>query len=387
MTEFAFRAPPRAVRERAVLEPWWAGVDRWSLAAVLVLCVTGIVLALAASPPLAQENGVWTYHYVRRQAAFTALALAILLGLSLLPPRLLRRVGVLLFVAALGALAALPWIGTDHGKGAVRWLSLGGVSLQPSEFLKPGFVLVAAWLMAGAEQRGGPPGRSIAGLLAVAIAGALVLQPDFGQAVLVLAVFAGMLFLSGAPTPLLLGLGAAVAAAGVTAYHHSAHFARRIDLYLTGQLEPNTQLAYAEAAIREGGFLGVGVAQGSVKWILPDAHTDFIIAVAAEEFGLLLTLFVIGLFLFVTVRALVRLHGQRDPFVRLGGAGLAMLFGMQAFVNLAVAVRLLPAKGMTLPFISYGGSSALASAVVVGALLALTRAHRPDDAAVLRGRI
>ena len=282
---------------------------------------------------------------------------------------------------------ALPWFGTDFGKGATRWYSLGFFSLQPSEFLKPGFVLVSAWLMAGSFERFGPPGRTLSGIVAVGIAAMLVLQPDFGQAVLVLAVWSTMVFVSGAPIAMLLIVGALIGASGAYAYYSSTHFASRIDLYLAAEVDPNTQLAYAESAIRDGGLFGVGAAQGSVKWTLPDAHTDFIIAVAAEEFGLILTLVIIGIYLFITVRALGRLMEQRNPFIRLGGTGLAVLFGLQAFVNMAVAIRLLPAKGMTLPFISYGGSSMLAAAIAMGTLLALTRTRPRDAAAEFRSKM
>jgi cell division protein FtsW len=288
--------------------------------------------------------------------------------------------GVVLFAGALAATMALPWLGTDFGKGAVRWYSLGFFSLQPSEFLKPGFVLIAAWLMAGSFERFGPPGRTLSGLAAIGIAAMLALQPDFGQAVLVLAVWSTMVFVSGAPILMLLVLGGMIGAGGAFAYFNSSHFAGRINGYLAADVDPHTQLAYAQSAIREGGLFGVGAAQGSVKWTLPDAHTDFIIAVAAEEFGLILTLIIIGIYLFITVRALGRLMEERNPFIRLSGTGLAVLFGLQAFVNMAVAIRLLPAKGMTLPFISYGGSSMLAAAIAMGTLLALTR-ERPHDAA------
>jgi cell division protein FtsW len=194
-----------------------------------------------------------------------------------------------------------------------------------------------------------------------------------------------MLFASGAPVILLVVFAAVIGAAGALAYTESEHVARRIDGYLAEGVDPHSQLAYAQSAISEGGFFGVGAAQGQVKWALPDAHTDFIIAVAAEEFGLLLTLGIVGLYLFITLRALARLIDERKPFVRLAGTGLAVLFGLQAFVNISVAVRLLPAKGMTLPFISYGGSSMLAAAVVMGALLALTRARSHDAAPVRAG--
>ena len=298
-----------------------------------------------------------------------------------------RRLGIIIFVIAMAATIALPWLGTDFGKGATRWYSLGFFSLQPSEFLKPAFVMASAWLMAGAFERFGPPGRTLTGMMAIGIAATLAMQPDFGQAVLVLAVWSTMVFISGAPILMLLVLGAMIGVGGAFAYMNSSHFAGRINGYLAAEVDPNTQLAYAQSAIREGGLFGVGAAQGSVKWTLPDAHTDFIIAVAAEEFGLILTLIIIGIYLFITVRALGRLVEERNPFIRLAGSGLAVLFGLQAFINMAVAIRLLPAKGMTLPFISYGGSSMLAAALAMGMLLAMTRARPHDAAAEFRSTV
>ncbi|MFK7943887.1 MAG: putative peptidoglycan glycosyltransferase FtsW [Paracoccaceae bacterium] len=382
MTEITFRAMlmNRTRPEGSVIGNWWHSVDRWSLGAVLALFATGMVLGLAASPPLAEKNGLWTYHYVVRQAIFAAMGLGLILMISMMNAVTLRRLGVVLFVGALAATALLPWLGTDFGKGATRWYSLGFISLQPSEFLKPGFAMFAAWLMAGAMERNGPPGRTISGVFALTIAIMLALQPDFGQAMLVLSVWAAMLFVSGAPVILLIAFGILVAGGGTFAYFNSEHVARRIDGYLADGVDPHSQLAYAQSAIREGGFFGVGAAQGQVKWALPDAHTDFIIAVAAEEFGLLLTLCIISLYLFITMRALARVLEERNPFIRLGGTGLAVLFGLQAFVNTAVAIRLLPAKGMTLPFVSYGGSSMIAAAILMGVLLALTRTRAPERA-------
>jgi cell division protein FtsW len=387
MTELTFRAVAAGRIEHSVVGDWWHTVDRWALGAVLVLFALGLVMGLAASPPLAYKNDLWTYHYVARQAVFMVMALGLIAMISMFPITLIRRMGAVLLLGALVATMALPWFGTDFGKGATRWYSLGFFSLQPSEFLKPGFVLVSAWLMAGSFERFGPPGRTLSGLAAVSIAAMLALQPDFGQAVLVLAVWVTMVFVSGAPILILLILGGLIGASGAFAYFNSSHFAGRINAYLAAEVDPNTQLAYAQAAIREGGLFGVGAAQGSVKWTLPDAHTDFIIAVAAEEFGLILTLIIIGLYLFITVRALGRLMEERDPFIRLGGTGLAVLFGLQAFVNMAVAIRLLPAKGMTLPFISYGGSSMLAAAIAMGTLLALTRTRPRDAAAEFRSKM
>ncbi|MEM0945318.1 MAG: FtsW/RodA/SpoVE family cell cycle protein, partial [Pseudomonadota bacterium] len=201
---------------------------------------------------------------------------------------------------------------------------------------------------------------------------------------LILGIWATMIFVAGARVWVLLGLGGVVGVGAGIAYHSSEHFARRIDMYLAEGVDPHTQLAYAQSAIQEGGLFGVGAAQGQVKWSLPDAHTDFIIAVAAEEFGLIFTCLIIGLYLFIVVRALTRLGEETGLFVRLAGAGLAVLIGMQAFVNMSVAIRLLPAKGMTLPFISYGGSSMLAASLAMGILLALTRTRPHDGAAAVR---
>jgi len=379
MTGIASRSLLMRHPEGSVVGNWWGAVDRWTLGAVLALIGTGIVLGLAASPPLAERNGLWTYHYVVRHLVFAALGVVLIVPISMLSLAALRRAGVLLFLAALAATALLPWFGTDFGKGAVRWYSLGFASLQPSEFLKPGFVIFAAWLMAGAAERSGPPGRTISGVFVAGIAVLLALQPDFGQAMLVLSVWAAMLFVSGAPILLLAAFAAVVAAGGALAYARSEHVARRIDGYLAEGVDPHSQLAYAQSAIREGGLFGVGAAQGQVKWALPDAHTDFIIAVAAEEFGLILTLCMIGLYFFITLRAFGLLATERDPFIRLAGAGLATLFGLQAFINFAVAIRLLPAKGMTLPFVSYGGSSMIAGALLMGALLAMTRVRAHAD--------
>ena len=387
MTELTFRTVAAGRIEHSVVGDWWHTVDRWSSGAVLVLFALGLVLGLAASPPLAHKNDLWTYHYVVRQAVFVVMALGLITMISMFSTTMIRRLGMALFLGALVATMALPWLGTDFGKGATRWYSLGFFSLQPSEFLKPGFVLVSAWLMAGSFERFGPPGRTLSGIAAIGIAAMLALQPDFGQAVLVLAVWSTMVFVSGAPILMLLVLGGLIGAGGAYAYFNSSHLAGRINAYLAAEVDPNTQLAYAQSAIREGGLFGVGAAQGSVKWTLPDAHTDFITSVAAAEFGLFLTLIISGLYLFITVRALGRLMKERNPFLRLGGTGLAVLFGLQAFVNMAVAIRLLPAKGMTLPFISYGGSSMLAAAIAMGVLLALTRTRPHDAAAEFRSRM
>ena len=381
MTDMVFGAAPAKPGE-PILPEWWRTIDRWSLAAIVALFLVGTLLGLAASPPLAVRNGLEPFHYVWRQAAFGGLALVLLLVVSMMSPVRLRRAGVVVFAVSVVALALLPFFGTDFGKGAVRWYSLRVVSVQPSEFLKPSFAIFAAWLMAASYDIKGPPGKSMSFIVAVALTAVLALQPDFGQAGLIIATWGLMYFAAGAPVFLLGTVGAGVLGAGWFAYENSEHVARRIDGFLSAEVDPLTQIGYATNAIQEGGILGVGIGNGSVKWTLPDAHTDFIIAVAAEEFGLILCVLVMALYLTVVVRSLLRLVRERDPFIRLCGTGLAVLLGMQAMINIGVAVRLLPAKGMTLPLISYGGSSLIAAGLGLGVLLAMTRKrpqHEIDD--------
>ncbi|SNR26545.1 putative lipid II flippase FtsW [Puniceibacterium sediminis] len=370
-----------------VLPKWWRTVDKWSLSCILMLFGIGILLGLAASPPLAERNNLDPFYYVQRQAFFGGLALTAMFLTSLASPVMVRRLAVIGFLIAFVALAMLPFLGTDFGKGAIRWYSLGFASVQPSEFLKPGFVVVAAWMMAASQEINGPPGKLWSFALAVAIVLMLAMQPDFGQACLVLFGWGVMYFVAGAPILLLMGMAGLVVFGGSIAYEHSEHFARRIDGFLSPEIDPNTQMGYATNAIQEGGFFGVGVGEGQVKWSLPDAHTDFIIAVAAEEYGLVLVLCILAIYAAIVVRSLIRLMRERDPFIRLAGTGLACMFGVQAMINMGVAVRLLPAKGMTLPFISYGGSSLIAGGIAVGMLLAFTRVRPQGEIGdILRGR-
>ena len=386
MTEMVYGAVP--VRDgEPILPKWWRTIDKWSLSCVLILFAIGLLLGLAASVPLAAKNGFPPFHYVTRQAVFGAVALLAMILTSMMSPLVVRRLAVLGFLVAFVALALLPFFGTDFGKGAMRWYSLGFASFQPSEFLKPGFVVAAAWMMAASQDINGPPGKVWSFALCISIVFMLVLQPDFGQAALVLFGWGVMYFVAGASMLLLVGMAALVIFGGTIAYSNSEHFARRIDGFLSPDVDPRTQLGYATNAIQEGGLFGVGVGEGQVKWSLPDAHTDFIIAVAAEEYGLILVLCIIALYTSIVVRSLMRLLRERDPFIRLAGTGLACMFGVQAMINMGVAVRLLPAKGMTLPFVSYGGSSVIASGIAVGMLLAFTRTRPQGEISDLLGRI
>ena len=384
MTEMVFGAAPVRAGD-PILPRWWRTLDKWALACVLGLFAIGLLLGLAASVPLAEKNNLPRFYYVQRQAVFGGLGLVVMLIVSMLPPRQIRRIGVLGFAISFLLLLALPFVGTDFGKGATRWLSLGFVSLQPSEFLKPGFVALCAWFMASSQEVGGPPGKLYSFFAAMIVVVLLALQPDFGQASLVLFSWLVMYFVAGSPVILMVAVAGIAGLGGLFAYNASEHFARRINSFLSSEIDANTQIYFATNAIQEGRFFGVGVGEGQVKWSLPDAHTDFIIAVAAEEYGFVMVLTIILLYLTIVMRSLLRLVRERDPFARIAGTGLACAFGVQALINMGVAVRLLPAKGMTLPFVSYGGSSVIASGIAVGMLLALTRTRpRGEFAEILR---
>ena len=386
MTEMAYGSVG-TVDGEAVLSRWWRTLDKSVLTAVLILFSIGLLLGLASSPPLAEKNGLAPFHYVYRQAIFGSLALFSMAVFSMLPSKAIRRLGVIGFLLCFVALGLLPFFGTDFGKGAVRWYGLGFASVQPSEFLKPGFIVTVAWLISASGQINGAPGRLWSFIITMLVVALLIIQPDFGQACLILFGWGIVYFVAGASFILLAALAMMVLAAGSIAYSYSEHFAKRIDGFLSPDIDPRTQLGYATNAIQEGGFFGVGVGEGQVKWSLPDAHTDFIISVAAEEYGLLLVVLIILLFTWIVLASLIRLLRETDAFNRLAGSGLVAMFGIQAIINVGVAVRLLPAKGMTLPFVSYGGSSIIAMGITVGMLLALTRVRPQKDIGdILNGR-
>ena len=378
MTEMAYGSVG-TVEGEAVLSRWWRTLDKSVLTAILILFSIGLLLGLASSPPLAEKNGLAPFHYVYRQAIFGSLALFVMVVFSMLPSKVIRRLGVIGFLLCFVALGLLPFFGTDFGKGAVRWYGLGFASVQPSEFLKPGFIVTVAWLISANGQINGPPGRLWSFIITMLVVALLIIQPDFGQACLILFGWGIIYFVAGASFILLAALALMVLVAGSMAYSYSEHFAKRIDGFLSPDIDPRTQLGYATNAIQEGGFFGVGVGEGQVKWSLPDAHTDFIISVAAEEYGLFLVVLIILLFTWIVLASLIRLLKERDAFNRLAGSGLVAMFGIQAIINVGVAVRLLPAKGMTLPFVSYGGSSIIAMGITVGMLLALTRVRPQKD--------
>jgi cell division protein FtsW len=352
---------------------WWWSIDRVILSALVALMVSGVVLLMAGGPPVAERLGLSTFHFVNRQAAYLTAALTIFVGVSFLTPRQVRRMALLLFTVSLAMVVATLYLGVEV-KGARRWLTLGPIgSVQPSEFLKPAFVVLAAWAFAEGTRRPDLPGTWIAFLLLPATIAPLVLQPDFGQTMLVTLVWAGLFFVAGLHWFWVLGLGGAGAVGILIAYQLVPHVRARIERFMDKGSGDTFQIDTALESFTQGGWLGKGPGEGTVKRILPDAHTDFIFAVTAEEFGIVVCILLVMLFALIVLRALFVAHKAEDPFIRLAVTGLALLFGIQAAINMMVNLHMMPAKGMTLPFISYGGSSLISLAIGTGFLLALTR--------------
>ena len=363
--------------DSSILGRWWWTLDRWALLVLTLLFAVGAILTVAASPGAAARIGLEPFFFVRHQFAFMLPALLILLAVSMLSPRGIRRIAVLVLGAGIILVAATNFSGIEI-KGASRWLSLGAFTFQPSEFVKPCFAVVAAWMFAEYRQSKNFPGRAVASVLLLVIVGLLLLQPDFGMAVTVAAVWFVQFFLAGLSL-WWVGLSLAATLGLITAaYSIFPHVAKRIDLFNDPLSGASYQVTTSLKAFQQGGLLGKGPGEGVVKGYLPDAHTDFIFAVAAEEFGMLAALAIVGLFSFIVLRGLTRVVREADLFVLLAVAGLLTQFGLQALINMGVTVQLLPAKGMTLPFVSYGGSSLIASALGMGMVLALTRSGYRD---------
>jgi cell division protein FtsW len=358
--------------ERSIVTDWWFTVDRLLLATILTIAGAGVVLSLAASPAIAIKRGLPTYYFVERQVAFIALAVAIMLGLSMLSPERIRKVALALFAACFVLLVAVVAGGAEIN-GARRWVHIGGYSLQPSELAKPAFVVLCAWFLAQAGRRPDMPALPVAFGLYLVLAGLLALQPDVGQALLVSAVWCVLFFLAGGRVTWFVALLGMLAASFWAAYSTVSYVRLRVDRFLSPGAGESYQVGRARQSFIEGGLFGRGPGEGTIKAVLPDAHNDFIFAVIAEEYGVLVCLVLLGLFALVVTRVFARQMREGDDFLRLASMGLALLFGLQAIINMAVNTGLLPTKGMTLPFISIGGSSTLAVGVGLGMLLALTR--------------
>lgn len=364
--------------DTSILGQWWWTVDRWIMGAIGVLIVIGTLLTLAASPPVAERINMDSYFFVKKHLMMLPLGLILLFGVSMVSPTMVKRLSVGLLLFALLLMVLTLTIGEERN-GAQRWLSIAGMSLQPSEFLKPSLIVFAAWMFSEQNRGTGVPGTLIALFTWALCVGMLAMQPDFGQAFLLTVVIGAMFFIAGMPMILVLGLVLAGAVGGVFAYIFVPHVTSRIDRFLDPASGDTFQVTTAINAFLQGGLFGRGPGEGTVKRILPDAHTDYIFAVVGEEFGMIACLLLVTLFAFIVLRGLARAFAAEDHFVQLATSGLIFLFGLQACINMAVNLNLLPSKGMTLPFISYGGSSLLALSLTAGMILALLR-KRPGVA-------
>jgi cell division protein FtsW len=362
--------------DSSVFGRWWWTVDHWTLWAVAILIGFGAALTLAASPAVADRLGLDPFYFARRQFVILPTAAAIMVAVSLMPPPWVRRFALGIFVVALIGVIATLFVGTEI-KGARRWIGAGGFSLQPSEFVKPCFAVVTAWLLSRRRLAGGPPVSVAAtGLFAIVVL-LLALQPDLGMAAVVSFVWLGQVFLAGMPLRLT-AIFAVFAVIGMAAaYLLFPHVASRVDRFLDPDSGDRYQVSTSLEAFENGGLLGRGPGEGTVKQVLPDAHADFILAVAGEEMGLVVCLAIVGLFAFVVIRGFARLLQENDLFILLAASGLLAEFGLQALINMGSTLDLIPTKGMTLPFISYGGSSLIALAIGMGMLLAFTRRRAP----------
>ena len=362
--------------DTSLLGRWWWTVDRWTLAAITILLACGGVMTLAASPAVAERIDVGSFHFVKRQAVFLSLAALTIIGVSLMSPKGICRLAILTTLGALVLMLMTLVFGAEI-KGASRWLSIGGLSLQPSEFVKPGIAVVAAWLFARQRMDERFPGIQMSIAVYLVTVAILLMQPDVGMTIVVSVVWGTQFFVAGLPLVFVALIALTFMGAGVGAYFTFDHVQLRVDRFFGPDSEIGYQAARAIEAFQHGGILGRGPGEGRVKEVLPDAHTDFIFAVTGEEFGLLACLVIVGLFAFVVLRGFAHVMKRDDLFVLLAVAGLLSQFAVQALINMASSVSLIPPKGMTLPFISYGGSSTLALAIGMGMVLALTR-ERPE---------
>jgi len=351
---------------------WWWTVDRWSLGALIVLLGFGAVMSMAASPPVADRLGYAHLYFAMRHLATVPVALALMFAVSLLPPKTVRRAAFVIFGVSM-LLVALTFVIGAEIKGARRWINVPGFSLQPSEFVKPTFAIVAAWLFAEQKTRPGFHGNAISIGLFVLLIAMLIKQPDLGMAVVVVAVWFAQFVLAGLRLYWVAAGGIAMAGGLVGAYLWLPHVTSRINRFLDPAAGDSYQVNRSIEAFVNGGLWGRGPGEGRIKDVLPDAHADFVFAVAGEEFGVIVCVLVVGIFAFIVLRGFSRLLQEGNLFVVLAATGLLVQFGLQAVINMASSLHLIPTKGMTLPFLSYGGSSMLALSLGMGMMLALTR--------------
>ena len=363
--------------DMSLLGQWWQTVDRWTIAAIITLATLGAFLIMAASPSIAERLSLDTFHFVGRQALFLPLAMISMFAVSFLSRANIRRLSLIVFSFAAALMIFTLFSGAEIN-GATRWVNVVGVSLQPSEFIKPAFAVIAASMFAAWRLEERFPGYLVVLGLYGGVVLLLIAQPDVGMAVLISFVWGLQFFLAGLPMVLVMGIGTVFIFGGFAAYFQFSHVRERIEQFIDPQNSDVYQVSQSLKAFKKGGVFGRGPGEGHVKENLPDAHSDFIFAVAVEEFGMIAGLLIVSVFGFIVLRGLMRVFKETDLFVQLAVTGLLAQFGLQAIINLASTLNLMPTKGATLPFVSYGGSSLLALSISMGMVLSLTR-ERPNS--------
>jgi len=376
MTPAQNQAHAFARTDRTPIGMWWWTVDRWMLGVVGALIFIGVVISFSSSPAAAMRMNIGDpFHFAVRQCVFAGAAAMILVATSMLDVRNVRRLAFFIWIFAICVMIALPFIG-HTAKGATRWIEFGGFTFQPSEYMKPALIILVAWMFSEGQKGQGVPGVSIAFVLYLISVGLLLIQPDVGQTVLITVAFGAAFWMAGVPMSWVMLLGAMAVAGLSSTYFMFPHVQSRVDRFLSPDKADTHQVDAAAVAQAAGGLFGRGPGEGVMKRYVPDLHTDFAVSVGAEEFGLVFLLLIVSLFAFICIRGLLRAMRLTDPFEQVAAAGLFVLVGQQAIINLAVNLNMMPTKGMTLPFISYGGSSMLAMGLTMGLALALTR-RRP----------
>ena len=358
---------------------WWFTVDRYMLFGIIFLGLIGLFFSLAVSPVEAGHLKANQYYFLIKQSVFLFISVALMVIISILPKEFTRKISLILFaVSLLGVLLTLV-IGFSSG-GASRWISVFGIiTIQPSEFLKPCLIILSAWFFARSKEEQNNKYSLIPGLLFILVATLLMLQPDLGQTILLFITILCLVFVQGFPWVIIAPAGLISMISIILFYFNFPHFASRLDSWIEiwfGGGSVNSKLTQTQAAIdaiENGQIFGKGIGESWVKYHLPDAYTDFVFAAIAEENGLIVTMSLMFLYLILIMRGLIRSMNQNNFFNQLASSGLIILFGLQALIHIAVNLSLIPAKGMTLPFISYGGSSLLAMGITMGMFLALTK--------------
>ncbi len=361
--------------DRSILSNWWWAIDRLTLFALAVLIVAGIMLVSSASPPAAERAGLAPFYYVHRQLIFLIPTIAFIFIISLVNEKTLWRISLVAMPVTIAMMIAAIFFGPEVN-GARRWITLHGMSIQPSEFAKPFFAIISAWLIAKARQKPGFPGYQLSLGLFLVIISLMLMEPDLGMSFVLACMWGVQMFLSGLPIIVIAGLVSIGIVGLFCAYLFSPHVTSRVDRFLDPAVGNNYQVKKSLQAFSHGGFWGTGPDHGIIKLTLPDAHEDFIFAVAAEEFGMITAVLLILVYAFVIIRSVSRIYRNEDMFVVLATTALLVQFGLQSLIHMGSSLQLLPAKGMTLPFISYGGSSLLSFGIAFGALLVLTRKRK-----------